>query len=85
MQSRGTQSDSDVLQETVFTRCGLAAQKTLAPLLCRRLKRGKGCQEKHSNTTAHHPVAKPPAAASTAVQHTPTDTTGLGKLPGTIL
>ena len=39
----------------------------------------------HSNTTAHHPVVKPPAAASTAVSHTPTDTTGLGKLPGTIL
>jgi len=45
----------------------------------------KGCEEKHSNTTAHHPVVKPPAAASTAVQHTPTDITGLGKLPGTIL
>jgi len=27
----------------------------------------KGCEEKHSNTTAHHPVVKPPAAASTAV------------------
>jgi len=26
-----------------------------------------GCEEKHSNTTAHHPVVKPPAAASTAV------------------
>jgi len=24
----------------------------------------KGCAEKHSNTTAHHPVVKPPAAAS---------------------
>jgi len=28
---------------------------------------GKRCKEKHSNTTAHHPVVKPPAAASTAV------------------
>ena len=27
----------------------------------------KGCEEKYSNTTAHHPVVKPPAAASTAV------------------
>jgi len=27
----------------------------------------KSCKEKHSNTTAHHPVVKPPAAASTAV------------------
>jgi len=27
----------------------------------------KGCEEKHSNTTAHHPVVKLPAAASTAV------------------
>ena len=27
----------------------------------------KRCEEKHSNTTAHHPVVKPPAAASTAV------------------
>jgi len=25
------------------------------------------CEEKHSNTTAHHPVVKPPATASTAV------------------
>ena len=24
----------------------------------------KGCEGKHSNTTAHHPVVKPPAAAS---------------------
>jgi len=24
----------------------------------------KGCREKHSNTIAHHPVVKPPAAAS---------------------
>jgi len=24
----------------------------------------KGCEEKHFNTTAHHPVVKPPAAAS---------------------
>ena len=29
--------------------------------------KGKGCEEKHSNTTAQHPVVKPPAAASTAV------------------
>jgi len=28
---------------------------------------GKGYEEKHSNTTTHHPVAKPPAPASTAV------------------
>jgi len=28
---------------------------------------GKGCEEKHSNTTAHHPMVTPPAAASTAV------------------
>jgi len=28
---------------------------------------GNRCGEKHSNTTAHHPVVKPPAAASTAV------------------
>jgi len=48
-------------------------------------QRGNGCEEKHSNTTVHHPVVKPPATASTAMWHTPTDTTGLGKLPGTIL
>jgi len=24
----------------------------------------KGCEEKHSSTMAHHPVVKPPAAAS---------------------
>ena len=28
---------------------------------------GKRCEEKHSNKTARHPVAKPPAAACTAV------------------
>jgi len=27
----------------------------------------KGCEEKHSNTTVHNPVVKPPAAASTAM------------------
>jgi len=32
-----------------------------------RYLRGKGCEEKHSNATAHHHVVKPPATASTAV------------------
>jgi len=50
-----------------------------------RWRDSEGSEEKHSPTTAHHPVDKPPAAASTAVSHTPTDTAGLGKLPGTIL
>jgi len=32
----------------------------------------KGCEAKHSHTTAHHPLVKPPAVVSTAVSHTPT-------------
>jgi len=39
---------------------------------------GNRCKEKHSNTTAHHPVVKPPAAVSTAVSHTPTQQQGWG-------
>jgi len=34
--------------------------------------------EKHSHTTAHHPVVKPPAEVSTAVSHTPTQHQGWG-------
>jgi len=68
-----------------------AHQQSFCPRPSKNVKRKeamkyhKGCEEKHSNTTAHHPVVKPSAAASTAVSHTPTDTTGLGKLPETIL
>jgi len=32
----------------------------------------KGCVERHSHTTAPHPVLKPPAVVSTTVSHTPT-------------
>ena len=45
----------------------------------------KGCEEKHSHTTAHYPVVKPSAVVSTAVSHTPTQQQGWGKLPGSIL
>ena len=38
----------------------------------------KGCEEKHSHTAAHHPVAKPPAEVSTAVTHMPTQQQGRG-------
>ena len=40
--------------------------------ICSMKVRIKGCEEKHSHTTAHHPVVKPPAVVSTAVSHTPT-------------
>jgi len=33
----------------------------------RNLRYNMRCEEKHFNTTAHHPVVKPPATASTAV------------------
>ena len=36
----------------------------------------KGCEEKHSYTTSHHPVVRPPAVVSTAVSHTPTQQQG---------
>jgi len=45
----------------------------------------KGSVEKDSHTSTHHPVVKPPAVHSTAVSHTPTLATWLGKLLGTIL
>ena len=32
----------------------------------KRVEAAKGCEEKHTNTTAHHPVVKPPVAASKA-------------------
>ena len=38
----------------------------------------KRCKDKHSHTTSHHPVVKPPAVVSTAVSHTPIQQQGWG-------
>jgi len=66
----------------------MAALRAGPPLFIRRLSLGtpslesliliidKGCEEKHSYTTAHHPVVTPPAVVSTAVSHTPTQQQG---------
>ena len=51
------------------------AEVQLGHILC-----ASGCAEKHSHTSAHHPVVKPPGVLYTAASHT-----GLGRLLGTIL
>jgi len=56
-----------------------ARRQQLSSLCTRTLGgKGKGCNEKHSHTTAHHPVVKPPAEVSTVVSHTPTQQQGWG-------
>ena len=67
------------------TRLVLCSTVALQGDMSLQLRTTKGCEEKHSNTTAHHPVVKPPAAASHGSVAHSSDTTGFGKLPGTIL
>jgi len=54
----GLTLNPSAMATTRWTRCGV---QWVNPIYTKR------CEEKHSNTTAHHPVVKPPAAASRAV------------------